>query len=37
MLTNQELLNIEKNINNLINQALPVLNQEMSIEEAQQT
>jgi len=35
MLTNQELTIIEKNINDLILQALPVLNQEMSLEEAQ--
>jgi alanyl-tRNA synthetase len=37
MLTNQEILDIEKNINTLINKALPVLNQEMSIEDAQKT
>lgn len=37
MLTNQELLGIEKNINNLINQALPVSNIEMPIEDAKKT
>jgi alanyl-tRNA synthetase len=37
ILTNQEISNIEKNINDLINKALPVLNQEMSIEDAQKT
>lgn len=37
MLTNQELLDIEKNINNLINQALPVSNIEMPIEDAKKT
>ncbi len=37
MLTNQEIWEIEKNINNLIFKALPVLNKEMSIEDAQKT
>lgn len=37
MLNNEELSTIEKNINNLINQALPVINKEMSIEDAQKT
>jgi|GEM_PF-4408361 len=36
MLTNQELTTIEKNINDLILQALPVLNQEMSLSKAQE-
>ncbi len=35
MLTNQELTTIEKNVNELIFQSLPVSNQEMSTEEAQ--
>ncbi len=35
MLTNDEISSIEKNINDLIYQALPVLNQEMSLVEAQ--
>ncbi len=37
MLTNQEIWEIEKNINHLIFEALPVSNIEMSIEDAQKT